>query len=406
MTKSEFDATSSLLGYIYQVRLALLLALTKVTENEDPDIHFVSIEKLDDIAFETSSNPKELLQTKYHGTPGNISNKSPDIWKTFRIWAENILNDQELFLRTTFFLITTETAVKDTLAFYLSSDESKRDTTKAASIIRSFLLEKPSTENEKGHSAVHKLSATQLFSFLSRIYIHDNSQSITDIETSIRNKVRLSFDKQYLSPSLERLEGFWFKRVIDCLTDNNSSDKKISIGELVYKMEDIRSQINPHNLPNDYSGAELDEDFENLVGDVFIKQLELFVKKPFGPINILKIATENYYRAYAQVNKWSADGLLRPGEIKKFNEKVQSEWEHHYSLNSYNFDFSIESQKLLFAHCLYSKCQSESILSIRSEFKDSYITRGTYHYLANKMKLGWHPEYFMLLNASNDGAAA
>ncbi|TDS96553.1 hypothetical protein EDF78_10266 [Rahnella sp. BIGb0236] len=46
MTKSEFDATSSLLGYIYQVRLALLLALTKVTENEDPDIHFVSIEKL------------------------------------------------------------------------------------------------------------------------------------------------------------------------------------------------------------------------------------------------------------------------------------------------------------------------------------------------------------------------
>jgi len=67
MALNQFDASASALGYIYQVRYALLAALKKMQEVEDPDLYYVSIEKLDDVAFDKKGSPEELLQMKYHG---------------------------------------------------------------------------------------------------------------------------------------------------------------------------------------------------------------------------------------------------------------------------------------------------------------------------------------------------
>jgi hypothetical protein len=94
---SIYDASASALGYIYQVRYALLLALQKVSEVNDPDDCLISIEKLDDIAFEQGGNPSELLQAKYHGSPGNLTDRSSDLWKTIRIWSEMIADTSKPF---------------------------------------------------------------------------------------------------------------------------------------------------------------------------------------------------------------------------------------------------------------------------------------------------------------------
>ena len=32
-------------------------------------------------------------------------------------------------------------------------------------------------------------------------------------------------------------------------------------------------------------------------------------------------------------------------------------------------------------------------LRIRSRVDERYVVRGTYHHLANSLKVGWHPEY-------------
>jgi hypothetical protein len=53
-SSSPFDASPSALGYLYQCRYALLLALQK---DDDPNL-CLSIEKLDDVAFhESPSSP-------------------------------------------------------------------------------------------------------------------------------------------------------------------------------------------------------------------------------------------------------------------------------------------------------------------------------------------------------------
>ncbi len=62
--KSQFDASASLLGYLYQVRYGLYLALKKLPEVDDPEQYHISIEKLGDIGFDKEGTATELLQTK------------------------------------------------------------------------------------------------------------------------------------------------------------------------------------------------------------------------------------------------------------------------------------------------------------------------------------------------------
>jgi hypothetical protein len=61
---SQFSASEASLGYLYQVRSALLWALRRL--KTEPEF-LVSIETLNDVTFETTGgDPTELLQTKHH----------------------------------------------------------------------------------------------------------------------------------------------------------------------------------------------------------------------------------------------------------------------------------------------------------------------------------------------------
>jgi hypothetical protein len=58
---NQFSAADPALGYLYQMRVALLWALRKLKESPD---FMVSLETLDDVVFEKIGKAKELLQTK------------------------------------------------------------------------------------------------------------------------------------------------------------------------------------------------------------------------------------------------------------------------------------------------------------------------------------------------------
>lgn len=134
--KSKFDASQSLLGYIYQIPYALYLSLERLRETTDEDIdeYNISIEKLDDVAVEKASTTLDVKQTKYHNpekSKQNLNNRSEDLWKTIRVWVDLTERGQVTLGKTEFALITTQTYAKDTIASWLSDDIELRNTTKA-----------------------------------------------------------------------------------------------------------------------------------------------------------------------------------------------------------------------------------------------------------------------------------
>jgi hypothetical protein len=60
---ADFSATDAALGYLYQIRLALLNSLRRLSADASFTIYF---ETLDDVVFEEEGTPVELLQLKHH----------------------------------------------------------------------------------------------------------------------------------------------------------------------------------------------------------------------------------------------------------------------------------------------------------------------------------------------------
>ena len=83
----KFSAAAAALGYLYQVRVALVWALRRLKQGSD---FLVSVETLDDVAFEAAGGvPEELLQTKHHQSrEATLTDASGDLWKSLRVWFE------------------------------------------------------------------------------------------------------------------------------------------------------------------------------------------------------------------------------------------------------------------------------------------------------------------------------
>ena len=398
--KNIFDATPSALGYIYQVRYALLLALKKIAETNDPDDCFISLEKLDDIAFEVKGSPVELLQAKYHGSPGNLTDRSTDLWKTVRVWSEMIADPTIVFEDAVFTLLTTESALSDSIASNLGTDEGARNVQAALETMQNISQELGNATNKKAYDAFSALEPWQQDGLLNSIYVIGNSPNILEVEEKIKRQIRLSASAHHVDAFVSRLEGLWFKRVIEVMSSDDQS--AISIGELVSIIDDLRTQFLPSNLPSDFDDINPEEiDIEN-DERTFIEQLRLI-----GASNrVIRIAIINYYRAFEQRSRWSRENLVKPGELRKYLNRLKDEWENQSSLIEMAHDFSLEQEKTSAGQELYALCQGDRALPIRPEFKSLYVARGSYHSLSDNKDIGWHPDYIDLLESANDQGEA
>ena len=383
---NEFDATASMLGYLYQARYALYLSLQKIREVQDPDECFVSIEKLDDIAFETGGSPVDILQTKYHGAEGNLTDRSADFWKTIRVWAESITKGSLDPASMNFSLITTQSAPETGLVAALLPTSS-RDVKTVRTLLDEIAAETSNATNLPAYEAYNALLDWQKDQLISAINILCRSTSILGVSELMKKELRTTIERKHIDAFLTRLEGEWFKRFIIAMS--SSDEKEVCLGEVVAIIDDLRSQFSLTNLTADYADVEPEDIDVDCDDRVFVEQLRLIGI----PNQAIRFAIVNYYRACEQRSRWSRDGLVKPGELKSYLKKLEEEWINYSSLILPDVDFTNPEQCKKSGRDVYGKCQSEGALAIRRDFNHPYVARGTFHTLADELKIGWHPSF-------------
>lgn len=150
------QAVEQMLGYLYQVRYALLLLL----QNDDEQAQ-ICIEKFDDIAFSHDDNNSErMIQLKHHTKAyGDLTDGSTDIWRTIKVWADLVYKDATCLTRTKFIIITTAIAPEKSAASYLKpiTNELGRDARVAFSLLKEITKTSKNIKHESYYKLFNKL---------------------------------------------------------------------------------------------------------------------------------------------------------------------------------------------------------------------------------------------------------
>ncbi|WP_460167351.1 ABC-three component system protein [Thermostilla marina] len=387
-TPSTFSAAPSATGYLFQCRYALLESLRRLRKNEN---FAVSVETLDDVVFEKSGEAVDLLQTKHHvASTADLTDASPDIWKTFRAWCEHLENGS-IPEDSTFFLITTSCAPEGSAAYYLRIGES-RDVVKAIERLNATAESSTNKTNTRAYKVFRNLSAEKKRNFLEAVIVLDNAPGISDLDGLLKEELFHAVDPRFLDSFVSRIEGWWFRRVINQLVRNTS--EPILSEELLAEEGRLREQFKQDNLPVDDDIMNAAVDASGYQDRTFVHQLLLI---EIGNQRIF-YAIRNYFRAFEQRSRWVREDLLFVGELDRYEDRLVEEWELLFeSMRDELGDGAAEEAKKKAARTLYKWVETSSHRSIRAGVTEPCIARGTYQILADKLRVGWHPEFLKRL---------
>lgn len=384
---TQFSAGAPALGYIYQARYALYLILTKYEDKQG-----VAIESLDDIVLDMQGTPQELLQLKHHvNHQASLTNSSPDLWKTLRVWSTYLQERKIDLSKITLTLITTATVSKSSATSFLC-DDNRRNPENARKELLNAAKKSKSQDKTMQHcfEAFSDLSSDNQIKLLNSIYIIDKSPDILDVEKKIKRQLIYSVRSKHLDSLYERLEGWWFGLVITSL--NEGFENPITLFKIKNKINDLADQFKQDSLPIDFYQLEVPNDFDR-ESRIFVHQLRQIAAKNTR----IERAIRDYYRAFEQRSRWIREELVFAEELEEYEDKLVEEWERYKDRleDEAEFDFDQEEDCQKFGMKVFGGIDSDIDVRIRKDVYEPYVMRGSYHILADKEqpKVYWHPKF-------------
>jgi len=388
MSDSTFSAKEPSLGYFYQVQYGLLLLLNSKQEDNAK----LLIESLDDIELQIEDKIK-LYQAKFHlKGKTNLTDRSSDFWKTIRVWSEQISDKTVDIDNTIFTLITTENISTNSVILDIKNknniDEILKKLTEIAKEIEKNAI------NKQGYIAFNALSTFEQKILINNIHIIDSSLEFNDIKIQIKKELRLSVEPLKIDSCFERLTGWFLDKTILHLHEEKEF---ISFKELEQQLLLIIDSFKKDNLPMDFPDkiSLTDKELKQVKFFNFLKQLQL--------INISsrmeKTAISDYYRAFRQKSKWLRENLLNPQEEIDYDKKLIDDWDRKFDLLVDDCETLSDDEKKIKGKKFYRKFYIDTIprVFIRERFEETYLIVGSYHMLANRLKIGWHSDFEKLL---------
>lgn len=352
----------------------------------------LSLETADDITFEVEGRPRELWQTKHHvDRQGSLGDASPDLWKTLHNWIETS-NDLSAC-----FLFTTATASDGTASSLLGPMRSRKDISAAREKLDAVARAAGNTSSADYYAKYLALDEEQRTELLSRVMVLDSAVTGENLTDSLVATVRKATVPQRRVPLVERLRGWWHGRAMAHLTRiARGEDDWIDIQEIEGQLLRIAQSLRDDNLPLDYDSEpeptqnEIDEDDR-----IFVEQLKMIVLHH----DRIRQAVYDHNRAFLQRSRWQREQLLAIGELDAYDRRLVEEWRRVFlPLEEPSSDDETgDEDKRSNARALYARLQERALPEIRAEVRSGYIPIGSLHILADRLEIGWHPDWVNLL---------
>lgn len=388
---SKYSASGPMLGYLYQVRVALLWAAKQSVLGD----FSLSVETLDDVSFTNDKDATVVLQTKHSiNAQATLSDLSTELWKTLRIWTEGFTSG-ELPQDSARFLIATATVSAGTACAALTVDPDKRDVEAAGNLLKHAATTSTNAALKDAYDAFLALLPDQQAKLLGTIYIVGGEPNAVELEKSLREAIHYVSIK-HVDVALQMLEGWWFSRIVYELLNNGQGITRL---EFDSQISEIQESLKRDSLP-------IDGEIDSLM--VALSELPEYANRPFykqvelvgaGSTRIRNAIT-SYLQAFRQRSAWTRDDLLFDADLRSYDHRLIEEWALLREQICDELGDTPGEQELGKAGRAILKWAEDAPIPVRSGITAPWVCRGSFHMLAEDLKVGWHPNFKERLEAA------
>lgn len=395
MASSSYTAEQALTGYLYQIRLALLYSLKFLQKRvHDDAIFYVGIENYDDISFENAQGGLErVIQTKYHAaSSGTLTDSSVDLWRSIRIWISIFQEKKEA--PPLFYLLTTAKLLKNS-ATALLADEERAQANKIRSQDKEekilAMLEKAANnsrnkETQDARTLFLNMPPDDRKKLFSRVVICPSSPSGADLDSMLEEQLYCACGRRELPKFRKALEGWWLQQVTALLSSGEQA--RIPSALLEEKMGGLRDVFGLESLRYEehMPAPEKEKDFIN---SLFVRQLSIIGVKRERSLK----AVHDYYCASINRSEWVRESSIDNEELEKFDSRLVDTWQRvFYEKEEECSEDASEEVLRKTGKDIYNTVSNKDVPELR-KVKEISLMMGSYHMLADKLEVGWHPRY-------------
>jgi hypothetical protein len=243
-------------------------------------------------------------------------------------------------------------------------------------------------DNAEAYAAFTSLPENVRLALLRSVYVLDGSSNIIDVKEEISRELYHAVGREKVDLLVERLEGWWFGVVIGAL----SGKGPISIPVLAIdkRIDELREEFKRSALPVDFASAAPPE---TIVSELDRRPFVTQLKRISVGTRRIEYAMRDYYRASEQRSRWAREDLLIDGELDNYERELIEAWQPRYAAMVDDLPVGCEAEeKIAAGQSLFRWVETDALFPLRS-VNDRFLTHGSYHILANRYAVGWHPEY-------------
>jgi hypothetical protein len=384
---ADHSAVDSTLGYAFQT-LHALVVLLRAADDES-----VTLELTDDVTLHhnptTLGAPEETRMQLAHSIRSRIPElnlKSIKLWKTIGIWAD------EYSPADRYFLVTCATVCADLQCLAGDGDRQR---------LQIKLEEEAARVVDERHRGIHaheeridgcraflSLAPQTRLELLDRIRLCAEGPNILQIDSVLDAELRNICRPEPRRALITRLREYWMHRA--CLSLTGQLPRHITKGELQQRIEELASAFNGSGLPEDYGAIRVPQEAE--VPDVMRRQIELVN----GGESRITRAKSARWKSRNQRQKWLEDDVAMAARLNEFDQKLIDAWEDRHAPMRDDTRQCVEDEKQRHGCRLLDWSHHEAPLwplTIGRAPVPTYVTQGTYQDLADRLLVGWHPDY-------------
>lgn len=416
MTPNKYDATDSVLGFLYQGQYALLL-LWSAGEDDA-----VSVETQDDVVLEGTD--VTLHQLKHsQGTPPDLRITNAGVWRTLRIWVDHLRAEDrsapEVLSegRGTRFCFVTVAAVAIDDPLSLVREGATRTPNSDSVVVAALTAEAERVEAARaaarasGDPEPHGDRARGCATFLAlppqsrallvrRMTILDGQIRITDVADRVAGLLKDYVRKEHRNSVTDRLISWWDRQVALALMSKRP--RRIAKAELTGAIHDFISEQRSTTLPDLFSLRRPDD--EDLTAERG-GNIERQIKWVRGGDSRVVLALVARWRARAQRRAWTEYDVSITSDLNEFDDRLREAWaERHGPLRDDCIGLpedEVCSRGLGLLEWAFFTAPQQ-VPPPRPEWNRPFYAQGMLQQFADDLEVGWHPEYLSLLASDSE----